>query len=128
MNLEAVLNEIAGLLVSTGLTVYATIPDAGDFPALVLNAPSEIQYTKTHAGSCTIKVAVTLYVQTSDLGTAWSLAYGLLSYNSAGTPIPDALINHTPINYKNLTVDTANNFRPVGELGIAVDVNLTIFS
>lgn len=128
MDVAAILTEVAGALVNTGLTVYATAPDTGDFPALVVNPPTSITYTQTLNGSCTLEVPVTLYVSNSSLATAWELVYQLLSYNTAGTPIPDALLSHSPTTYKNLNVTTASNFRPVGETGIAVDINLTIYS
>lgn len=128
MDLGAILTEVATALTSTGVTVYASVPDAGDFPALVMSYPTEVAYTTTLKGSCTIQVPVTLYVQNSSLATAWELVYQMLSYNTPGTPIPDALLSHTPTTYKQISVNTASNFRPVGESGIAVDLNLTIYS
>ena len=129
MDLGAILTEVAQALSSTGVQVYASVPDAGDFPALVVNPPTVIEYAERYNGSCILTVPVSVYVQTSDLASAWEMVYRLLSYNLAGsTPVIDALKNHTPTNYKVINVTTASNFRPIGESGIAVDVNLTIYT
>lgn len=128
MNLSDITLEVGQALATTGVRVYTSVPDAGDFPALVVNPPTTITYTKSHAGSCIIELPITLYTQGSDMASAWKLIYQLLSYDqSTTTPVADALISHTPTNYKSLQVTTASNFRPNGD-GIAVDINLVIHS
>ena len=129
MNIGTILNEIAQALASSGLTVYASVPDAGDFPALVVNPPTSIAYAERFNGAAELEVPVTLFVQTSDLNTSWQLVYNMLSTNLAGgTSVYDALRDHTPTNYRNVNVTTAGNFRPAGDNGIAVDLNLTIYT
>lgn len=129
MNIGTILTEVANTLSDTGLTVYATVPDAGDFPALVVSHPSSVEYAERFNGACTLEVPVTLYVQTSDLATSWQLVYNMLSTNLAGgTSVYDALKNHTPVSYRAANLTYAGNFRPAGDNGIAVDLNLTIFT
>lgn len=126
MDLAATLTDVAQALTSLGLNVYSQIPDANDFPALVLLPPKQIRYVTALAGRAEIDVTITLYVSNADLGTALGLLYQLLSYR---TPLHDTLVDtlytHTSNNYKSLLVTSADNFREEGS-AIAVDINLTI--
>lgn len=129
MDISAVLQEIGTVLSTCGVNVYTQVPDASDYPAIVIQPPTNITYSTTFGGQCKLDVPVSLFVSAGDLGTAWALLYKLLSYNTPDNTIPDVLTAHTPTSYRTVQVQTAGGFASVGGgTGITVDVNLIIHS
>jgi hypothetical protein len=129
MDIGAIVTELGTALSAANINTYAAPPASGQTPAVVVNAPRNIEYMVYANGKCQLTIPVTLYVLAGDLGSSWVLLYKLLSSDLQGfTTLPDALLNHQPTSYTAVQVTTASNFQAYQDNGTSADITLIIKS
>lgn len=127
MNIAATVTELGQVLAAVGLNVYATVPDNGEFPAVVVQPPTVIDYSETYAGLVSLTLPLAIFVSASDLSSSWELLYRLLSTQNTGTSIPDTLYNYqNNVNWKRLTILNAEGFTPAGDNAITATLNIKL--
>lgn len=116
--------ELAAALAAT-LTTYDLLPAAPIPPFAVVMWPTDVEFSRTLGGHSTFTIPVSVFVSLSDI------KYGQEQLDTYISGIPAVLEAHTTAVWRNIIVESANNFRPetLGEMScLAADLNLTLIA
>lgn len=132
MDIAAIAQELGTVAAQANVTVYTMLPEAPDYPCIVINPPDQISYAVTLGGMCLLNFPITVYASSYNTSSAWTLLYALLSFNvpdPAPVSLVDALVNYSVFEHFNQAlIKDAMNFRLIGDNITSAEISIEIRS